>query len=690
MIKKFKKIGLFLGVVFTLFLTGCASTKTISINQPEVKALAKTGVFTAGAATVDITPPPGFSMGGYSIMGSISQGFRTKLKARVVYLNDGKGGSLALVQTDLGSASSLVQHKVFELVAQKTGLDVSQIMIGATHTHSGPVNIFNNNFYNKHFGALAGLEESWFNILSSKIANAIIEAYQTRKPAKIATGKKDFYKISRNRSLAAYARNTTVGTVDLNDPESIFKHINPALNMIRVDVQNSNGAYKPLAVFSSFSVHATSINPDVLVYNADLFAYAQKDLEWYVEDKFNTKNMVHALVNATQGDIAPAVPFLGDNYFSHHPVDWKSSKMVGQKLGKAAIEVFDELGKRLTSDLKLDSAMREIDISKHNKINGVEICDIPMVGTALAGGAYEHRTPWLSVIPSLRGGWTARRHFFGKNGCQGAKVKLGGSRFQRVLEPTDTFPKDVVFQAHKINDMLILAVPFEVTTEAARRMMIKAQESFAKQDKFIKYPWVASVSNGYFGYTTTPEEYSYQEYEGGHTLYGKYMTPYITEQFGELASSIAKSKPIREVIPKWSYDLYTAEYMPKPVITKGQRKVILSPEFHAATQTYEEDYMLFKWLDVEPSKISYDKPLIRVEVFKNGQWQMASNKGERLDDEGYDLEVRYLADESSDYADNGQAVYQVQWYNPIKGGKYRIAIEPRGDFAKFYSPEFNY
>lgn len=687
MTRLLKILGLSLFVTF--FVAACATTKSVSIKQPTAMKLAKSGGLTAAAVTVDITPPPGFSMGGYSIMGSVSQGFRTRLKARVIYLNDGKGASLALVQTDLGSGSSLVQHKVYELVAEKTGLDVTQIMIGSTHTHSGPVNFFNNNFYNKHFGALPGLEEKYFKILTTKIAKAIIQAYNTRKPAKIATGKKDFYGLSRNRSLAAYARNTTVGGVDLNDPQAVFKHIDPSFNMIRVDAQTSSGAYKPIGVFSSFSIHATSINPDVVVYNGDLFAYAQKDLEWYVEQRYNTKNMVHALINANQGDIAPAVPMKGDNYFSHHPVDWKSSKIVGQKLGKAAIEVFESLGKKMTGDLTLASAMRELDISKNNKINGVVLCDIPIVGTALVGGAYEHRTPWLSVIPSLRGGWSARR-YISTSSCQGAKVKMGGSRFQRLIEPTATFPKDAVFQAHKINDMLIMTVPFEVTVESARRMRVRAQEEFAKLDKSIKYPWIANLTNGYFGYTVTPEEYSYQEYEGGHTLYGKDTTPYITEHLGDLAASIAKNAPLREIIPEWKYELYTSEYMPKAVATKGARKVLQKPEFHQATKDYEEDYMLFKWLDVEPSKIAFDKPFMRVEVFKDGAWRLAYNKNERLDDEGYDLEVRYLADESYYHTENGLAVYQLRWYNPVKGGKYRIVIEPRGDFAKFYSPEFNF
>jgi len=110
---------MFVMVVAALGLCGCAATREISIMQPEVKRLAPADGPTAGAVCIDITPPPGMPMGGYSILANKGKGFRTRLKARVVYLNDGKGHSIALVQTDLTSASLLLHHKVAETFRKK-------------------------------------------------------------------------------------------------------------------------------------------------------------------------------------------------------------------------------------------------------------------------------------------------------------------------------------------------------------------------------------------------------------------------------------------------------------------------------------------------------------------------------------------------------------------------------------------
>ena len=48
--------------------------------------------------------------------------------------------------------------------------------------------------------------------------------------------------------------------------------------------------------------------------------------------------------------------------------------------------------------------------------------------------------------------------------------------------------------------------------------------------------------------------------------------------------------------------------------------------------------------------------------------------GNRINDEGYDIEVRYL-----DEAKDGMAEYETRWYNPAAGGVplcYRRACEP--------------
>lgn len=667
-------------------LSACVTVKQISVTQPIPAEIEKTGVATAGAISVDVTPPPGMPMGGYSVMANSGKGFRTRLKARVVYLNDGQGHSIALVQTDLTSGSLLVQHKVVEAVAAKTGLKASDIVITASHSHSAPVNHFENDFYNKHMSNGQGLEEEFLNFASQRIADGIVKAYESRRPALIATGRKDIYGYSRNRALDAYILNDNISEFSLDDPEAKFKAINPAMFMIRIDAQDDQGSYKPLAAFSSFSVHATALSVPVDVYNSDLFAYAQKDLEWAIEKKYDTPwKVVHGLTAGTQGDMAPALPDHGDNTFGHHEVNWIEAKKLGQGIGKEAITLFEELGARLTAKVSIATAGRELNIRKNNKIDGVELCQDPAVGAPIAAGAYERRTPFLAAIPFLKGGNIMSRSWVFTDGCQGNKTHLGFKYLQPLLEPKDSFPNTVLFQLIKINDTVVIPLPFEVTSESGRRMAERVSIEFSKANNVIEHAWVASNANGYFGYTTTPEEYTRQNYEGGHTLYGQYSTPYLTAQLGKLAKDLNEQGEILELLPKWDYELKVNEFFPEKLLSSGKRIALEQPHVHYAESIHEESYIEFEWLDVGASEINLHQPLVKVEIMVDDQWLGMTNGFEPINDDGYDIEVRLQRGE-----DLGMAQYQVRWYNPVAGGQYRFVIAPRSNQDQFYSRSFNF
>ena len=673
-------------LVIATTLSACATVKQITVIQPIPSDVAKTGIATAGAISVDVTPPPGMPMGGYSVMANSGKGFRTRLKARVVYLNDGQGHSTALVQTDLTAGSLLVQHQVVAAVAAKTGLKASDIVITASHSHSAPVNHFENDFYNKHMSSGQGLEEEFLAFASQRIANGIIEAFNSRRPAKVATGRKDIYGYNRNRSLDSYVLNDNVSGIRLDDPKAKFKAVNPSMYMIRIDVEDDHGIYKPLAAFSSFSVHATALSVPVEVYNADLFAYAQKDLEWAMQRKYDTPwKVVHGLTTGTQGDMAPALPEHGDNTFGHFEVNWKEAKKLGQGIGKEAIALFESLSSQLTSDIDINTGARELNIRNNNKIDGIELCEDPAVGAPVAAGAYERRTPFLAAVPFLKGGNVMSRSWVFTEGCQGNKTHLGFKYLQPLLEPKDSFPNTVLFQLVKINDTVVMPVPFEVTTEAGRRMAARVATEFANADNSIKHAWVAGNANGYFGYTTTPEEYARQNYEGGHTLYGQYSTPYLTAQLGKLAKDMNSQSNVLELLPAWEYDIAVNQFFPEKNLSSGTRLVIGQPNAYIAQAANEESYIELDWIDVGASEIKLHEPLVKVESLIHGQWIEMQNAGEPINDDGYDLEVR-LTDEE----DKGMAAYQVRWYNPVAGGQYRFVIAARDQQAELVSKTFTY
>lgn len=677
-------------LLITLFaalaLTACAASKTqIQIEQPKASVVKANQLATAGAITVDITPPPGMPMGGYSVMANKGKGFRTRIKAKIVYLNDGKGQSMALIQGDLTAASLLAHHMIAQRVAEKTGLKPENIAFTASHSHSSPVNFFDNDFYNKHTSSGAWLEQNFLELMVNQISDGIIQAYENRRPAKIATGKAEVYGLTRNRALKSYARNENVGEINLKDPEAVFKAINPDLTMIRVDALDKDGRFKPLAAFTGFSMHNTTIDVPVEVYNGDVYAYPQRDLEWTIEERYSPSwKVVHAVTQATHADMAPATPDNGNNWVGHGPVDWKSARELGQKLSQETLKLFDSLESQLTTEMSLASAARELNIRENNEIGGVEICKDAAVGAPVAAGAYERRTPWLTMVPMLHGGnWTARRWIF-NGGCQGHKRILGGIG-QPLLEPKDSFPNTVMFQIIKVNDSVILPLPFEVTAEAGNRISAAVEQEFAAAGIELSSAWVASVSNGYFGYTVTPEEYSNQNYEGGHTLYGKNSTPYLAGQLQVLAKDFLAQGEVAEMLPSWNYELRTNQFTPDEQAATGKREWIKAPVLVKGKKSHQEDYLQVRWQDVNISKIDLHRPLVKVEQLVDGQWVAAKAGLQPIDDEGYDVEVRVLKN-----AKNGMANYESRWYNPVAGGEYRFVIAERNGQGALYSESIRY
>jgi Neutral/alkaline non-lysosomal ceramidase, N-terminal len=81
------------------------------------------GVFVAGVGKVDITPPPGLPLFGYSrARTGDAAGVHTRLYARALYLEDARGEHVVLVQCDLGAISALLHLQVARAIVQETGV----------------------------------------------------------------------------------------------------------------------------------------------------------------------------------------------------------------------------------------------------------------------------------------------------------------------------------------------------------------------------------------------------------------------------------------------------------------------------------------------------------------------------------------------------------------------------------------
>jgi neutral ceramidase len=664
-------------VIFLFIFTGCAYfTNHVHMDIGKQKPLydVENTTLLAGAAKADITPPPGMPMGGYSIFANYGKGFRTRLYARVLYVKPKSGRAVALVQCDLLTGSLLLNHRVAEIIAKETDIVMDGLLIAGTHTHSAPGNYFDNNFYNNNTSNAAGFDPEYFNYLSKQIANAVIRAYKEKRPAKIATGKTQIWDMTRNRSIESYYANKNVSA---KNPPDIYQAINPDMYMIRVDGLDKDGRYHPLAALSSFSIHGTAVPSRNNLYNGDVFAYMEREVEYAMKDNYKTSwEPIHAAFNGTHADNSP-------NY-GKDMQGFIEARRIGTVIGQKAFELFRSLDEKTKEDATIRFLAKEIDVFSEPCIDETCLCERPVVGSALAAGADDGPSPIISKLPWLRQG--SPRWFFTES-CQGHKRTLLGP-LQYLILPRNNFPHQLLLQMIQIDDIMLLPLPFETTKEAGIRIAKQCQDKLKSENKNdLRSFVVISCANGYYGYVTTPEEYSIQRYEGGHTLYGPQTQPFLAKHLSRMIPEMEQGKNESNSPEHWTYDLRAKRFLASEVKSQTKRKMKTNPVFHAA-KINDEPYWSFVWEDLPPHILSWGQTMVKVEESDDGiTWKQFRLNGQPQDDSGYDIAI--LCNDVVNHGEKG--IYETRWYNPPDREKkefYRFVILPQAGQDFLYSSPF--
>ncbi|MFM7069849.1 MAG: neutral/alkaline non-lysosomal ceramidase N-terminal domain-containing protein, partial [Actinomycetes bacterium] len=616
------------------FLDGGAPRAAFSVRPAIPADLDHVEGVLAGAAEVDITPPPGLPKAGYSSNAFDGRGFRSRLRARVLHLRSGRS-SVALVQCDLLGGSSVLQHLVAQAVATTTDVPLAGVLIGATHTHAGPGQFLGTDFYNRFASNRSGFDPAWTQFLVDQIAAGIESAVATREPCTVATGSTPVWELTRNRSLDPYVHNDTVADKRL-DPQRKYVSVNPELNMIRVDTVDG----RPLSTVVIFSVHGTGISQKSKEYNADLWVYLVDELAHRIASQTGVRPVVGAM-EGTHADAAPAI-----RPGQAGPLE---ARRIGSAIGAAAADLWSDLGPRLANSIALATGLREVDLDRSNEVDGVQLPDRPAVGAALVAGASENTTPVIWRIPPFRAGSPRR---LGRSGEHGPKWIIGSRFLQPAVLPRRGFPRILPVQTIAVGDAVIVGLPFEVTTEAGRRIA----DAVTAAAPTLGRPIVSSVCNEYSGYVTTPEEYQRQFYEGGHTLYGPHTLDFLAGHAASLAEAVAASSTtvVHDVAPERRWDLAVHRYLPLPAGAGPKRSFVATPSFTDPTPT-EDGFWSVEWLDVAPGDLHWHEPLVTVEqrtatalsgagVDPVGTWGATSHHGRIVSDQSSDLEVVHLGE----------------------------------------------
>ncbi len=283
-------------------------------------AIAAAAEYRVGVARVDITPPIGHPMGGYSDRKQGATGTHDPLYATVMVIESGET-SLALVTCDL---RSFVSTRVGELARQRFG--VKSTIISVSHTHSGPLTW--------------ELRSPWYAQAEDKMLDGIGRAKAAMFPAQLEMS-------SGNTYLGFNRRKVEDGRARMwwRNAEKLPSHpLDPLVNVLQV--KDASGTLR--AVLVNFACHPSVLGPDNLQYSAD-YPGAMKR---YIESQF--PGAMCLFVQGGAGDINP--------YRDKEPVAGQGFQAVdemGQALGKFVLSTMKRT-RPVSGELRTVSEITEV------------------------------------------------------------------------------------------------------------------------------------------------------------------------------------------------------------------------------------------------------------------------------------------------------------------------------------------
>jgi neutral ceramidase len=542
--------------------------------------------FSVGLDKTDITIyKKGGGMLGYSMAFNVSERVETKLYARTFVLKDKLDKKAAIVECELCFIPSELKSAVIDILQlsdETQEFNEENVLIMAQHTHCGPAGYCHYASYNM---SVPGFIPEIFEWLSWQIAQSIIKANQKIVSCSISLSKGYFpedWGVAFNRSLPAYNRNEDV--VPLSHSQRNLA-VNREMTLLQFKGENS----LPLGSLNWFGVHATSISNDITAINADNKGYAAT----YLENHFLKLNpdFVGAFAQGTAGDVTPKFVFNPKRHWQRgywegkFPDDVESAKYNGLLQYKKAVELIESKDQHFVAESKIHCALRYFDFSSilidtlYTHTADVKKTSPSCIGMDMLGGALMDGPAAPKMVVKLSKVWIrifkayeltkARiirsedsQKIFEKYEAQGPKAialetgskrLLGAKNVKKIPIPNFVDPTIATFKLYanrdalkeqawspqvlpvqfvEIGDLVLVSIPFEITTTAGRRLKKGIEELYAQEGK--REVILCPYANSYSGYITTFEEYQEQMYEGGHTVFGQYGLAALQTTFKRL------------------------------------------------------------------------------------------------------------------------------------------------------------
>lgn len=209
----------------------------------------RAGDLRVGVSAVSITPPAGAPLAGYyEFRGATGTLDEIYSKALVI---EQDGVKVAIVICDLLTLPRQTIVAARKLIEQQTGIPAANVMIAATHQHTGPV-VARESARDQLDGGASEAGLRYTELLPALIARNVAEANRKLAPSRISAALGHEEKISFNRRFLM--RDGTVSWNPRKQHPDIVRPagpIDPEVGVLHFDTPQA----KPVATFINFALH---------------------------------------------------------------------------------------------------------------------------------------------------------------------------------------------------------------------------------------------------------------------------------------------------------------------------------------------------------------------------------------------------------------------------------------------------
>ena len=477
-----------------------------------------------GRGVADITGEPwGAGMMGYGMPDQRTNGILTRQYARAFVFDDGER-RIAYVVADIAMFFQATTAGVLDGLSALFGdrFGDHNVVLTATHTHCGPGGHGHHVLYNI---TTAGFHRRTYDRIVNGVVEAIARAYDDLAPSALVLNRGELTDASANRSQAAF---------DL-DPAEDRAHfpgsIDPMTTLLRIERDG-----RLVGAINWFGVHNTSMTNRNRLISSDNKGWAAYSWE---DDgaapRTARAELVTAFAQTNAGDISPNLdlkPGTGPTIDER-----ENTRIIGERQLTAARTLATLPGETIAP--AVDHRLVYVDMAEQTTDAGRTTPGI--LGASFAAG-------------KLTDGPGSPLFDEGKNNPVFDRISKRLYRRSSALAASQA-PKDMAIpvgmlrlsQRHfpvqliRIGSLYLVCLPFEVTIVSGLRLRRRVAAILGTD---LEHVLCQGYANGFGHYVTTPEEYEFQNYEGGSTIFGRYELDALIGAATGLAGAMASGDPV--------------------------------------------------------------------------------------------------------------------------------------------------